>query len=428
MELETTVSPIWWVVVIATVLSGFFALNASALRAFRRVQLEEAFKGEKGRHRLAKLERHLPALRLTSSFCRALVNLILAIAILYLTDRREGWVGPLAWTILIAGGLIAVFGVAIPQAWANCAGEKVLAKTLEILLACRYALYPVMAAMQLLDFPIRRLAGADDEGDENGENAKQEILQAASEGRAEGSVDADEVKMIASVIEFAQTRAGEIMTPRTDIFALPAETPWEQAVPRIVQAGHTRVPVYDGDLDNIIGILYAKDLLGHVEKDRSPALREVIRKPFLVPETKFLDDLLREFKARKVHLAVVLDEYGGTAGLVTMEDVVEEIVGEIADEYDRAAPVMVQRIDEKTLEVDGRFHVDDLAEQLGLRISDDVDYDTVAGLVFSGLGYIPAVGETLRAYGAEFTVLAADERKITKVHVRRVDQKHIGGL
>jgi len=428
VELENTVSPVWWVVVVATILSGFFALNAFALRAFRRVQLEEAFAGEKARHRLAKLERHLPSLRLTASLSRTLANLVLAVSVLYLTDPREGWAGPLGWTVLIAGGLIAVFGVAIPQAWANHAGEEVLAKTLEILLAFRYALYPVTAAMQLLDFPVRRLAGAREEGDENGENAKQEILQAASEGRADGTIDAEEVKMIASVIEFGQTRGGEIMTPRTDIFALPAETPWEQAVPQIVQAGHTRVPVYDGDLDNIIGILYAKDLLAHVGKDKPPALREVVRKPFFVPETKLLDDLLREFKARKVHLAVVLDEYGGTAGLVTIEDVVEEIVGEITDEYDRAAPVMVQRLDEKTLEVDGRFHVDDLADLLGLDIPEDVDYDTVAGLVFSELGYIPPVGETLRAYGAAFAVLAADERKITKVRVHLLDPEDIGDL
>jgi len=389
------VSPVWWVVGIATALSGFFALNAFALGALRRVPLEEAFAG-------------------------VLADLLLAISVLYLADPSGGWVRALGWTVPIVAGLVGFFGVAIPQAWANYAGENVLARTLEVLLALRYALYPVIALMRLPDVPVRRLTGAAENNGENGENAKQEILQAASEGRAEGTVDAEEVKMIASVIEFGETRAGEIMTPRTDIFALSAQTPWQQALPQLVQAGHTRVPVYENDLDNIIGILYVKDLLAYIDKDSPPALREVVRKPFFVPETKLLDDLLREFKARKVHLAVVLDEYGGTAGLVTIEDVVEEIVGEITDEYDRAAPVMVQRLDARTLQVDGRYHVDDLAEQLGLNIPDDLDYDTVAGLVFSELGYIPPVGETLRAYGAEFTVLAADERKITKVRVRRL--------
>jgi putative hemolysin len=224
--------------------------------------------------------------------------------------------------------------------------------------------------------------------------------------------------MIESVIEFGETHAGEIMTPRTDIFALPVETPWEQACRQTFDAGHTRVPVYSGDLDNIIGILYAKDLLAHVGRSEPRALREIMRKPFFVPETKLLDNLLKEFKVRKVHLAVVLDEYGGTAGLVTIEDVLEEIVGDIADEYDRIPPALIHRVDPATLEVDGRVHIDDLNDALALAIPEDEDYDTVAGMVFSELGYIPKAGEQLEAHGARFTVLAADERKITKLRVK----------
>ncbi|MBL7221708.1 MAG: CBS domain-containing protein, partial [Phycisphaerae bacterium] len=139
-----------------------------------------------------------------------------------------------------------------------------------------------------------------------------------------------------------------------------------------------------------------------------------------VPETKALDDLLKEFKARKVHIAVVLDEYGGTAGIVTIEDVIEEIVGEITDEYDQSEPVLMQRIDERTIEADGRMYIDDLNDALDLEIPEDAGYDTVAGLVFSELGYIPRVDETLRAYGADFAVLAADERKITRLRVKVV--------
>ncbi len=146
-------------------------------------------------------------------------------------------------------------------------------------------------------------------------------------------------------------------------------------------------------------------------------LRGLIRKCYFVPETKSLDDLLKEFKLRKVHLAVVLDEYGGTAGLVSVEDVIEEIVGDISDEYDEAVPAAVERIDERTAEVDGRFYVDELNDALGLELPEDEDYDTIAGFVFSELGYIPTVGETLEAGDAKFTVLAADERKITRLRV-----------
>jgi magnesium and cobalt transporter len=214
------------------------------------------------------------------------------------------------------------------------------------------------------------------------------------------------------------------MTPRTDIFALPVETPWDQSCSKVVEAGHTRVPVYQDSLDNIIGVLYAKDLLGHIGDDRPPNLRSVMRKPYFVPETVLLNDLLREFKARKVHMAVVLDEYGGTAGVVTIEDVLEEIVGEIADEYDRAEPALMKRIDRKTAEVDGRLHIDDLNDTFGLDIPEDEDYDTVAGFIFSELGFIPTADETLEAGGARFTVLAADERKISKLRVELIEEAH----
>ena len=333
----------------------------------------------------------------------------------------SSWAGPLGWTVLIAGGLIAVFGVAIPQAWANYAGEKVLAKTLEILLVFRYALYPVTTVMQLLDFPVRRLAGAAEEGDENGENAKQEILQAASEGQAEGAVDAEELQMIESVMEFGETQAGEIMTPRTDIFALPAETPWAEAVERIIEAGHTRVPAYERDIDHIVGVIYAKDMLRYSQQSEPGDVPSILRTCYFVPETKPLDDLLREFKARKVHLAVVLDEYGGTAGLVTIEDVIEEIVGDILDEYDTAGSASFQRLDDRTAEMDGRFYIDELNDAMDLDLPEDEDYDTVAGFVFSELGYIPTVDETLEACGAKFTVLAADQRKITRLRVELLD-------
>ncbi len=144
-------------------------------------------------------------------------------------------------------------------------------------------------------------------------------------------------------------------------------------------------------------------------------LRRVMRKPFFVPETKKLDELLREFKARKSHMAVIIDEYGGTAGLVTVEDLIEEIVGDIADEYDQPTSALMRRVDARTYEVDGRMYIDDLNDDLELQLPEEEDYDTVAGFVTGELGFIPPVGETLKTDGATFTVLAADDRKIIRV-------------
>jgi CBS domain containing-hemolysin-like protein len=412
--------------VAATVLSGFFSLTGFALRSFRRTLLEETFKGPRAPKRLKVLERQLKPLRLTTALCCALANLILVVAMVMLFDQPITFWGTVG-AVLSGGAIIAVFGVAIPHAWALHGGEKVLAATLELLVFFRYTLYPVITLMQGFDVPIRRLSGVSDEEAENGDNAKQEILQAATEGQAEGTVEPEEVQMIESVMEFGETHTGEIMTPRTDIFALPVDTPWAEAIERVVEAGHTRVPVYEGDLDNIIGVLYAKDMLKHTSSDKPPELRKLMRSCYVVPETKPLDDLLKEFKTRKVHLAVVLDEYGGTAGIVTIEDVVEEIVGDIADEYDLTAPEPLNRVDERNAEVDGRFHIDELNDAFELELPEDEDYDTVAGFVFSELGYIPAVGETLEAHGAKFTVLKADDRKITRIHVELPRHKKTKG-
>jgi len=412
------VHPLIWVVVAATALSGVFALVAHVLRSFRRVELEQAFSGVKGRRRFERLHRHLDALRLMASLLRALSNIVLIVAIVVLFDVPSGssWEAYVA-PVGLALALIAVFGVAIPYAWAEYAGEKALAVCFSPLMALRVLLWPVIGLMQIFDVPIRRLSGAPAEPTENGDAAKQEILQAASEGHAEGAVDAEEVEMIESVMELDETEAGEIMTPRTDIMALPVETGFAEACAKITEAGHTRVPVFETDLDSIIGILYAKDLLQYVSATQPPRLRDIMHQPFFVPTSKALDELLTEFKTRHIHLAVVLDEYGGTAGLVTVEDIIEEIVGDIADEYDKAEPESITLIDARTAEIDGRFYIDDLNDVLKLEIPEDEDYDTAAGLVISELGHIPDAGEQVEAFGARFTVISADERKITRLRV-----------
>jgi putative hemolysin len=379
--------------------------------------LEEVLEDHPGKARLEVLDRHLWALRLNASLCRTISNVMLVVVVSMLFGGR------ILPTVGVSIGLIALFGIAIPHAWAAYADEQILAATFPVLLVLRRVMSPAIWLMQRFDLPIRRLTGIAETEASTEETAKQDILQAASDGQAEGAVDADEVEMIESVMEFGDTHAAEIMTPRTDIFALDSGMTWKDAVQRIIEAGHTRVPVFSGDIDNIIGVLYAKDMLRLIGAGESIAIEDLVRKPFFVPETKALDDLLKEFKVRMVHIAIVLDEYGGTAGMVTIEDVLEEIVGEIADEYDQSEEDMMQRIDDRTIEADGRMYIDDLNDALDLEIPEDAGYDTVAGLVFSELGYIPQVDETLQAFGADFAVLAADDRKITRLRVKAAGSK-----
>jgi len=229
--------------------------------------------------------------------------------------------------------------------------------------------------------------------------------------------------MIESVLELDETSADEIMTPRTDITAVEVNSGLQTVLDTITSAGHTRVPVYEENIDKIIGLIYAKDLLAEIGKD--PAnfkLRSKLRDAYFVPETKPLRTLLHEFQSRKLHIAVVLDEYGGTAGVVTLEDIIEELVGEITDEYEETPTEPVKKIDQNTIEADARTYVDDLNDQFDLNLPEDEDYDTIGGFVFSHLGYIPKTGDTFEYKNLEFTIVSAEARRIKRIRiVRRMD-------
>ena len=223
--------------------------------------------------------------------------------------------------------------------------------------------------------------------------------------------------MISAVMDLGEGRVHEVMVPRIDIAAIPAETDLATAVRLIIEEGHSRIPVYEGSVDEIVGILYAKDLLPYLAGTAPPKeLRSILRQPLFVPESMSVDDLLHELQRRKVHIAVVLDEYGGTAGLVTIEDLLEEIVGEIQDEYDTEEP-MVERLSDDEARVDGRADVDDLAERLDVRLDreDEEEYDTVGGLVYHHIGGVPKVGDEVKLDGLTLTVESTDGRRVSKV-------------
>ena len=194
-----------------------------------------------------------------------------------------------------------------------------------------------------------------------------------------------------------------------------------QIVETIVSEGHSRIPVFDGNIDNVVGILYAKDLLPFlVGEDRPPTIRHLLRTPLYVPGSMLVDDLLHSLQRRKVHIAIVLDEHGGTAGLVTIEDLIEEIVGEIQDEYDEEEPLIVT-LGEDEVRVDGRADVDDLMERFGTSFGgeDSEEFDTVGGLVYHYIGGVPHVGDTVEVDGLRLTVEATDGRRVRTVHVSR---------
>lgn len=249
----------------------------------------------------------------------------------------------------------------------------------------------------------------------------EELKLIVERGGEQGILEAEEEQMIHAVIELGDRRLHEVMVPRPDIVALPAEATIDEAVEVIVREGHSRIPVYEESIDEVIGILYAKDLLP-ILKDGAerPPLRSILRTPVFVPESMPIDDLLHELQRRKVHLAIVLDEYGGTAGLVTIEDLLEEIVGEIQDEYDVEEPLVV-RLSPDEARMDGRVSIEELEEtfDVELDLEDRDEYDTLGGLIFHRLGELPEPGDRIVVGPLTMTVESTDGRRVGKVLVVR---------
>jgi CBS domain containing-hemolysin-like protein len=240
-------------------------------------------------------------------------------------------------------------------------------------------------------------------------------------------VNEEQKKMIEGIISFRDQQVSQIMTPRTDVIAVDVNAPLGEVRDKILKEGLSRVPVFEGTLDNIVGILYAKDLLkfldtANVGAEAEPPkvkieVRKIMRPPLFVPPTKPLHDLLREFRIQQVHMAVVLDEYGGTSGLVTTEDILEEIVGDIADEYERPEALELKHIDDHTVEVDARMNIAELNRELGLALPEDEDYQTIGGFVISTLGAIPPKGERLVHEGLGVVVIDSEPRRVKKVRL-----------
>ncbi len=253
-----------------------------------------------------------------------------------------------------------------------------------------------------------------------GHVTEEEIHSLIDEGEQEGVINQEEHAMIDAVLDLGDTKVREVLVPRTEMITLEKDSSLESALETIIEAGHSRIPVYDGDIDNIVGILYAKDLL----KSWGCAAEEVdllsmLRKAFFVPESKAVNELLKEFKTKRVHMAIVVDEYGGTSGLITIEDILEEIVGEIQDEYDLEEMVSCRKLDDGSIMFDARYPIDDFEEETGV-VLEKGDYDTLGGFVIRFLGHVPAIGEQFTFSTVEFVVEDADARRVLKIRIRKL--------
>ncbi len=415
---------------ILVIVNGLLVAAEIALVTVRRSRLQQLIdEGNQGARRVDRLisqpSRFLAVLQLGITFVGFLAaafagaNIATALA-----DWLRGFPAVASQASVIALLLVtlavafvtAIFGELVPKTLALAHAERyalVFARPIEVL---GRIFAPVVWILNVITRAITGWLGVGEI--ERDRLSPQELMILVERGGEQGVIEAEEEQMIGAVLELGERRVHEVMVPRIDIVALPVEASLDELVDTIVEAGHSRIPVYEDAIDNIIGILYAKDLLPFLKgADSPPPTRKLLRTPLFVPESMLVDDLLHSLQRRKVHIAVVLDEYGGTAGLVTIEDLLEEIVGEIQDEYDTEEPMIVELSDHEA-RVDGRMSIDDLVERFDLHLSgnDREEYDTVGGLIYHRIGGIPKVGDTVEVESdLTLTVESTDGRRVSKV-------------
>jgi len=408
---------IGWLALLAS--AGFFAAIAAAMAHLRvRAMMER----EDADHTaINRWLRWAPAMRAAVSVWHALVLAAAALAAVPLAAAWSAWLPAylrylphaLAFLLLVLCGMLA------PRYIGSACAEALTLHLLGGLHLWTQATRHFNRVLLWLARGLARLAGVHAETDQPFSGEDDSPLPEADDD--DEAIEQEEHEMIKSIFEFGDTVVREVMTPRTEMDAVPSTLSLDEALERSRQSGHARLPVFEGDLDHIIGVLYVRDVLAYwsSREAQPPALTQIMRAPFFVPETKKVNELLREFRQLKTQLAVIVDEYGGTSGLVTLEDVIEEIVGDLSDEYDREPGASLRQLDEDTFEVDGALSVYDLNDTLDIHIPVAPDFDTVGGYVMYKLGRVPAEGEQISEHDFTLTVLSVVERRVEQLRVAR---------
>ncbi len=403
-------------VLIAAFAALFFSSISFALRDFSRVKLSHALTARGKSDRLDPILDYARDLIFVTSVARLFSNIMVLIStLLMFQESHFGIALQYVISVLIAGVITLMTSVAIPLAAARYAGETLIAIFVGPLQILRVVLSPITKISHGIDAVFRQASGTPTS---DSQLLEDEILSVVEEGEKEGIVDVQEREMIESVIQFRDTTTGQIMTPRPEMVAIELPTSLEAIKQTIESTGHSRIPVYERTLDHVVGILYARDLLRFIGENAGQFdVRAVVRPALYVPETKPLRDLLQEFRLQNVHISIVLDEYGGTTGLVTIEDILEELVGDISDEHEPTEPAMLERLSDQSWDVDARVYVDELNRTLGVALPEDAGFDTLGGFITTSLGRIPTTGTTFDHAGVKYTILQAEPHRVNRVRI-----------
>ncbi len=428
--------------VILIAINAFFAASEIAIIQFNDTRLEKmAAEGDKRAKQLQKLtgqpSRFLATIQVGVTLAGFLTSAVAAssfteriMAIPYFVQMKD--TSPALYStvdtaclfvITLLMSLISlIFGELVPKRVAMQKSEKLALQWAGILTGFSVMVKPMVSFLAWATNSVLKLFGINP-AEEPEEVTEEEIRMMVDVGEEKGVIDTTEKDMINNVFEFDERTAAEVMTHRTVLAALPVTASLDEFVSLASEEGYSRIPVYGDDIDSIEGIVYIKDLIPYVGKPLPEGftLRSVMRKPFFVPESNNLDELFEEMTAKRQHLAVVVDEYGGTSGIVTMEDLLEAIVGSIQDEYDEEEVEEIEQIGDDVFDVEGTASVDDVSEQLGVELPEG-EYDTVGGLVMDALGRIPEENEhpTVQVAGYEFKVGDVEDNRIVSVVVSKL--------
>jgi putative hemolysin len=412
----------WTLILIAVVallvMAGAATVEASA-GLISRQRFRQAASGSNRERTVQSLLDPRRSLVSALQLVQAIAIALAASLITYVIMRQHGW-GPVVTAVVVISGLFLFLGQAVPRALAR---TRPSATAGALLTLCRFVAMLVRPLSALSDGAadlLTRLFGGE-HPDTVPAGSEDELLIITRDDHDDGVIEPEERKMIDNVLRLEETTAREIMVPRVDIVAVAEDASSQDIVDVITEKGHSRLPVYRESVDEIVGILYAKDLLPFViGSTRTLPIKRLLRPVYVVPESKRLDDLLGELRRNRVHIAVVADEYGGTAGLVTIEDILEEIVGEIQDEYDEEL-TLLESISDREIIVDGRLPIEEIEGALGTNLTGDDDpYGTAAGFVHWHLDRMPQEGDRFDAHGIRAEVLDVEGNRLRRLRLTRL--------
>ncbi|MGL4947452.1 MAG: hemolysin family protein [Cetobacterium sp.] len=411
------------ILVVLILLSGFFSASETALTSFKTTDLEDVEKSNKKTAHLLKKWLKSPNEILTGMLLgNNIVNILgssiataLAINVMGNSPRS------LAIVTAVMTVLILIFGEITPKIMAKNNAKYFSKVVIVPIYYFGVLMKPLVKILMWTSILIGRILGVEVKT-ENIMFTEEDLISFVNVGEAEGIIEEEEKEMIHSIVGLGETNAKEIMTPRTSMFAVEGNKTLNDIWDEMIEAGFSRIPVYEETIDNIIGVLYTKDVLKHLKSNSTDTqIKDLVREVYYVPETKSIIEILQEFKSKKVHIALVLDEYGGIGGVLTIEDLLEEIVGEIRDEFDHEEEESIKEIEANRYEVDAMLDIETINKTLNIELPISEDYESLGGLLMSELGKIPSIGDVVEFIDVKLIVLEVEKMRVSKVEIQRED-------